>query len=159
MARDYLIFDLDGTISDPAPGILRSINFALSRYGYAEVDERRVAECIGPPIDEVFRELTRNASRERIVALVARYRARYADVGFSESELYTGVVRAVAGLAESESPLAVCTSKRADFAERILDMFGLRDCFRFVAGARSEWPRLISLRSFSRMGSSVPARS
>lgn len=133
MAADHLIFDLDGTISDPAEGILRSINYALAGFGHTEIASSEVSEYIGPPIDVSFRKLT-GAPEAHVRALVASFRERYADVGFAENTLYPGVAEALTTLAARGIPLGVCTSKRVDLAAKVLAHFGLRRVFRFVSG-------------------------
>ena len=130
----HLIFDLDGTISDPATGIARSINYALSSFGYATLPEHSISPYIGPPIDETFAQITGSSSSEHILVLVRKYRERYAEVGYSENVIYPGIVNALEQLVARGVPLGLCTSKRADFAERILALFGIREHFQFVNG-------------------------
>ena len=134
MSSDHLILDLDGTISDPSVGIFRSINYALEGFGYPPICESRISAYIGPPIDLTFRSLTQTTSEEHIHALVGRFRERYADIGYSENALYPGVADALQTLAQAGARLGLCTSKRVDFAERILSMFGLRPHFDLVSG-------------------------
>lgn len=134
MKHDSLIFDLDGTISDPAVGIERSINHALAAFGYPRVSGKRILACIGPPIDASFRALTGADSEEHILALVTRFRDRYDAVGYAENSLYPGIEAVLGQLAAAGRRMGVCTSKRADFAEKILAMFGLRELFAFVSG-------------------------
>lgn len=129
-----LIFDLDGTLSDPSVGIYRCMNFALSAYGYAEVSKETVAAEIGPPLDEAFGRFQPGADKATIEGLVAKYRERYASLGYSENQLYPGVAELLAGLVQAKVRVGVCTSKRKDFAEKILAMFGLLDSFSFVSG-------------------------
>jgi phosphoglycolate phosphatase len=133
-ATAFLVFDLDGTISDPAVGIGRSINYALEHYGYPAISEAKVSQFIGPPLDFAFGSITGNSSPGHIAALVSKYRERYADVGYSENVLYSGVSAALDALVSSGVPVGLCTSKRADFAESILRLFGLRHHFRFLCG-------------------------
>jgi phosphoglycolate phosphatase len=130
----FLIFDLDGTISDPAVGIGRSINHALAHFGYSTISEDAVSQYIGPPLDISFESITGNSSPGDIAALVSKYRERYADVGYAENVLYSGVPEALEALASAGVPLGLCTSKRVDFAESILRFFGLRHHFRFLSG-------------------------
>jgi phosphoglycolate phosphatase len=130
----HLIFDLDGTISDPSVGIWRSINYALTSFDYASVPEDSISAYIGPPIDVTFRELTQSESEEHILTLVAKFRERYADIGYSENSLYPGIDDAIGKLVEAGARIGLCTSKRVDFAEQILSMFGLRSHFQFVSG-------------------------
>lgn len=129
-----LVFDLDGTICDPIAGIGRCINFALGSHGFDTVSETRVARLIGPPLDDVFRSLLPEADDRLIVALIAQYRERYAQSGYAESEIYQGIAGALASLTELGLRFGVCTSKRADFAEKILERFGILDLFSFVDG-------------------------
>jgi phosphoglycolate phosphatase len=130
----HLIFDLDGTISDPAIGIARSINYALSSFGYPTLPEKSISQYIGPQIDETFAQITASISPEHISALVGKYRERYAEVGYSENVIYPGVADALERLVARGVPLGLCTSKRVDFAERILALFGIREYFQFVNG-------------------------
>jgi phosphoglycolate phosphatase len=127
------VFDLDGTISDPSVGILRSINYALRAYGHSAVDADSVSVLIGPPIDDAFRRLTVQSSPKHISELVAKFRERYADVGYSENTLYQGMREILTQLA-GEQPLALCTSKRADFARKILTLFEIDHLFGVVSG-------------------------
>ena len=129
-----LVFDLDGPISDPAVGIGRSINYALQFYGYPAISEDQVSQFIGPPLDMTFQSITGNSSPADVAALVSRYRERYADVGYSENILYSGVPEALEALVSAGVPIGLCTSKRADFAESILRLFGLRHHFGFLSG-------------------------
>lgn len=129
-----VVFDLDGTISDPALGIGRSINYALQRYGFAPIDDADVSQHIGPPLDVSFKRITGSSAEQLIDDLVATYRERYAVVGYAENVLYEGIPKALERLVEDGARLGVCTSKRVDFAEKILSMFGLRSLFRFVSG-------------------------
>jgi phosphoglycolate phosphatase len=148
--HDLVMFDLDGTISDPLVGIGRSINYALSYFGHAPLELTALAVHIGPPLDKAFRSITGTTSPDQVGALVAKYRERYAEIGYSENVLYPGVPEALATLANAGMPLAVCTSKRVDFAERILEMFGLRHHFRFVSGGDigvQKWQQVAELTS------------
>jgi phosphoglycolate phosphatase len=130
----FRIFDLDGTISDPAVGIGRSLNFALQHYGYPAIRESDVSQFIGPPLDQTFTSIVGSSSPEHIGALVAKYRERYADLGYAENVIYPGILEALRALDTIDIPLGLCTSKRADFADSILRLFGIRQYFRFISG-------------------------
>lgn len=134
MSRAALVFDLDGTLSDPVLGIGRSINHALVAQGHRPLADHEVSPFIGPPLDVTFRQLIPQASHGEVLALVASYRERYGAVGFAENTLYDGVPDALSALAARGVVMGVCTSKRADFAEKILALFGLRQHFVFVSG-------------------------
>jgi phosphoglycolate phosphatase len=150
LSYEYLVFDLDGTISDPKDGIVRSLNYALLDHGFESRDEGELATYIGPPLDHTFRDLTQSQDSELILSLVARYRERYSDIGYAENVLYSGIPEVLERLASVTScTLGVCTSKRADFAERILELFNLREYFEFVDGGDvgiEKWQQLQGLK-------------
>lgn len=132
---ETLIFDLDGTLTDPAVGIRRSLSYALESLGYRRLTAAEVSPLVGPPLDWAFRQIVRDASDETVLTLVAKYRERYRAVGYAENVLYAGIAEALRQLSGDRIPMGVCTSKRTDVAEQILDMFGLRRHFGFVCGA------------------------
>jgi phosphoglycolate phosphatase len=134
MPNDHLILDLDGTLSDPSVGLLRSINYALTNFSYPAVSPAEISAYIGPPIDVTFRRLSQSTSEGHVLALVAKFRERYADIGYAENTLYPGIVDALDGLFQRGVRLGLCTSKRVDIAEKVLTMFGLREYFAFVSG-------------------------
>ena len=114
----------------------------------------RVPAYIGPPLDESFCALTGITDAEQIGAFVAKYRERYAQVGYAENELYPGIPEAIERLSAAGVPLGVCTSKRVDFAERILRMFGLHEHFAFVSGGEigtHKWQQIESLLADGRI--------
>lgn len=130
--HDLVLFDLDGTISDPLEGIGRSINYALVHFDYEPINLSELVKYIGPPLDKTFQEITGHEKDSE--ALVAKYRERYGDIGYSENVLYPGITNALLELSAAKVPMALCTSKRQDFAERILEMFGLIHYFQFING-------------------------
>lgn len=134
MPIDTLIFDLDGTISDPSDGIARSVNHALSLLDYEPLAEECIHGMIGPPLTEIFEHFLGPLEEDRLLALVEAYRDRYARTGYRENELYEGMPEVIAALSARGFRLGICTSKRADYAARIVEMFGLRDHFEFVDG-------------------------
>ncbi len=129
-----LIFDLDGTISNPVVGFGRSINYALGAFGYPEIDDEELSQYIGPPLEATFRRVAPGASAAAILGLVAKYRERYGEVGYTENLVYPGIPEALQHLAAHGVQMGICTSKRVDFAERILTLFELRSHFAFVSG-------------------------
>ena len=158
MAARVIVFDLDGTISDPLVGFARSINHALELQGFAPRSAADLARFIGPPLDETMALLSDAADAAIRTRLIADYRERYADLGYAENTLYDGIPDALQALRESGATLGLCTSKRVDFAERILDLFGLRGLFAFVSGGEigvHKWQQLQALRE----AGAVDARS
>lgn len=153
---ELLIFDLDGTISDPLEGSTNCTNHALVRHGLPEVDATAVAELIGPPLNEAFEAIVGADSRELIDRLVATYRERQGGVGLLECRLYPGVVDALSALAGYGRRLAVCTSKPTRFATQILAHYGIAHWFDFIDGGDVRIPKWQQLRRLRDEGR-VPA--
>lgn len=89
---------------------------------------------IGPPLTEIFEHFLGALDSEVMLALVGKYRERYASVGYAENQVYDDIPAIVSQLSANGYRLGICTSKRADNAARILDMFGLSSHFSFVDG-------------------------
>jgi phosphoglycolate phosphatase len=130
-----ILFDLDGTISDSRVGIVRSTNYALNELGLQEYPEKELIKFIGPPLDYMFNALIPGCTKESLAEVVAKYRERYFDVGWRENVLYEGIEDALNFLAEKGLVLSVCTSKRTDVAEEIIEYFGLTKYLQGVYGA------------------------
>ena len=94
-AQPFHIFDLDGTLSDPSVGIGRSLNHALQHFGHAPISAKDVSQYIGPPLDQIFQSRIAGVSAGHVVELVAKYRERYAEVGFAENVIYPGIAEAL----------------------------------------------------------------
>jgi phosphoglycolate phosphatase len=147
---DRIVFDLDGTLSDPLLGIGRSINHALVHHGFPELAMAALSRYVGPPIDETFATLTGRSDPVAIAAFVEKFRERYGETGYAENVLYPGIADVLSELRASGIPLALCTSKRQDFAEKILEMFGLREHFDLVSGGDvgvHKWQQMAALRA------------
>ena len=135
MKYEYLIFDLDGTISDPKDGIVKCLNHALSSHSFPIQDEEELSTYIGPPLDSTFKAITNSDNTDLIASLVTKYRERYSEIGYSENVIYKGIPEILETLASiSKIKLGICTSKREDFARKILDLFGLTHYFCFING-------------------------
>jgi len=135
MRCDSLIFDLDGTISDPSVGISRSINYALLHHGFQACSREQISSLIGLPLDQMYHRLATDVDERQIPSMVDKYRERYLEIGFSENVLYDGMREVIDELHELRScNLGICTSKRNDVAEKVLQMFDLTDYFGFVSG-------------------------
>lgn len=134
MQYETLIFDLDGTISDPFVGISRSINHALESLSYGAVDPERIRPMIGPPLTEIFEHFLGPLAENNMQELVDKYRERYASVGYAENRIYDDIPDIISQLSASGYRMGICTSKRADYAARIVEMFGLSSRFSFVDG-------------------------
>ncbi len=129
----YILFDLDGTLTDPGQGIKNSVIYALSKYGLrAEASE---LDCfIGPPLIESFMKYY-GLDREGAERAVDYYREYFADRGIFENRLIEGVPEMLAALKLHGKGLALATSKPYAFAKRILEHFSLDGYFDVVCGA------------------------
>lgn len=128
-----VFFDLDGTLTDPKPGIVRSIQYALERLGRPVPEEDALLWCIGPPLRSSFVQLLEG--EEEADRAVALYRERFGDVGLFENALYPGIEALLTRLASSGRNLHVATSKPHLYATRIVEHFGLSACFGEVFGS------------------------
>lgn len=130
-----LVFDLDGTLSDPSEGFFRSMREATLALGGGAPSDAALRRWIGPPLREAFRALLATDEDARVEDGVARYRARYDRIGWSENRVYAGVPAMLDTLRDAGHRLFVATSKPGVFAERILAHFDLRRRFERVRGA------------------------
>lgn len=129
-----LVFDLDGTLSDPFDGIWRSVNHALECHGRPALPADAFHGFVGPPIDQSFRALVPDADEAAVASLVERFRERYGRIGYAENTLYPDIPEALTRLRRAGFVCGVCTNKRRDFALQVLDLFELRAFFAFVSG-------------------------
>jgi phosphoglycolate phosphatase len=131
--RDLVLLDLDGTLTDSAPGIIACIRYALDGLGQPVPDDAVLRGFLGPPLAVTFGQGL-GLPPEMVDAAIEKYRERYHDVGLFENAVYPGVVDALSALG-AQSDLAVATSKPTYSATRILEHFGLADRFAFIGGA------------------------
>ena len=129
----HLLFDLDGTLTDPMEGITRSVQYALRHFGIEVSDLRELCPFIGPPFAESFRTFYGFDDRQTSEA-VAVSREYFTEKGIFENRLYDGMDELLDTLASNGYTLCVATSKPRVFAERILDHFGIARYFSFVGG-------------------------
>ena len=135
MRARALLFDLDGTLTDPRPGIVGSLRHALERLECPSPSDEVLATFIGPPLRGTFAGLLETSSPELIERAVALYRERFGTIGLFENEVYPGV-REMLDAARRLAPAAfVATSKPAVYAERIVKHFGLDHHFARVYGS------------------------
>jgi len=133
MTIDAVFIDLDGTLTDPKPGITGCIRHAQEQLGLPVSHADALTWCIGPPMQESLRTLA--GSDEGGALMLAHYRERYAEVGLFENSVYPGIPDALMALRVSGPRLYVATSKARIYAERILDHFNLAGYFDRVFGS------------------------
>jgi len=130
----YILFDLDGTISDPKEGITKSVQYALQSFGIYEPDLNRLTPFIGPPLRDSFMQFY-GFSPQQAQAAVDKYRERFSAVGKFENELYPGITALLRDLKAAGAHLAIASSKPQVFVEEILVYFGIRQYFEVVVGS------------------------
>jgi phosphoglycolate phosphatase len=129
-----VMFDLDGTLTDSRPGILRTIRHALRLVGLEPPYEEDLLWCVGPPLQDVFARLLPNGDPAIIEQAVSAYVERYDLVGHRENRIYDGVPAMLERLGVSRQ-LSVVTAKRQQIAENILEFLDLRSNFKVVFGS------------------------
>jgi len=137
--KTVILFDLDGTLTDSVQGITRSMTFALEHFGVSVPDLTALNRFVGPPLATAFREM--GVDEADIEAAMAKYRERFSAVGIFENAPYPGIHEALASLRNAGKTLAVATSKRWDYAVRIVAHFGLAEYFSFVGGSELDHTR------------------
>lgn len=129
-----LLFDLDGTLTDPKEGIVKSIRYALEKMDVLFDTDQSLDWCIGPPLRESFAKLIKTQDEGVLHRAVETYRLRFRDTGIYENRVYDGIPESLAQLAGKHT-LYVATSKPAVFAEEIIRHFGLGKYFRAIYGS------------------------
>lgn len=134
-----VFLDLDGTLTDPKPGITRSIRHALTGLGVDAPEEDALTWCIGPPLAQVFEVLLDDAAR--VPRAIDLFRERFGAVGLYENRVYDGVPEMLERLADAGFRLALATSKPHVYARRIVEHFGLDRWVGPVFGAELDGTR------------------
>ena len=136
----YVLFDLDGTISDPKVGICTSVQQALKKFGIDVPDINTLTPFIGPPLRDSFRDFY-HIKPEDMEDVIAAYRARFSTVGLFENDLYDGIPELLKSLKENGRKLALASSKPRVFVEKILDHFGISQYFDVIMGSELDGTR------------------
>ncbi len=137
---DLILFDLDGTLTDPGEGITNSVAYALSKRGIAVSDRKELYKFIGPPLKDSFMEYYGFTETDAEAAVKA-YREYFRDRGIFENQVYDGARSLLMALKAHGRTVALATSKPEEFARRILVHFGLDSCFDLIAGATMDSSR------------------
>ncbi|MDO5382945.1 MAG: HAD hydrolase-like protein [Eubacteriales bacterium] len=137
MSKKYILFDLDGTVTDSSEGITKSVQHALLGMGIEETSMSNLRRFIGPPLDESFM-MFYNMSREDALKAVSFYRERYGETGIFENKLYDGVKELLETLRENGYVTALATCKPEIYVPRILKYFDIYDLFDIAVGSELE---------------------
>ena len=138
---DTVLFDLDGTITDPGIGITNSIAHAMRRFGLEPWPREQLYVFIGPPLITAFSERF-GVSHDDAVLMLEYYREYFGDRGLFENTVYPGVAEMLATLKDGGVKVALATSKPEPFARQILERFDLMKYFDVVAGATMDSNRI-----------------
>ena len=140
MKTELVIFDLDGTLTDPMLGITRSVQYALRHFGIEVTDLSTLCPFIGPPLKDSFREFygMDDARAEEAIALTREY---FAPKGIFENELYAGIPQLLEALRQGGARIAMATSKPAPFARRIAEHFAIDRYFDLIEGSTLDGTR------------------
>ena len=134
---DYILFDLDGTLTDPFDGISKCIIYALENFGISVPDPKALESFIGPPLFDQFKEQY-GFTDDQAEQAVKKYRERYSTVGWKECTLISGTRELLKKLKGSGLRVALATSKPEGFAKKILEHFDIGEYFDFIGGAEME---------------------
>ena len=135
-----ILFDLDGTITDPKQGIINSVLYAAEQFGFKEEDVESLDAFIGPPLHHSFQKRY-GVSEADSFEMVKQYRVYYADKGIFECYLYKGIEDTIKELYQKGIFLSLATSKPVFYADKLLVHFGLDQYFSFVAGSEMDGSR------------------
>lgn len=137
---ETILFDLDGTLTDPGMGITNSVMYALKEMG-CEVPERKALyKFIGPPLHDSFSQFYGMSESEAVEA-VRQYRVYYRDKGIFENDVYDGIPEMLDALKKAGKRLVLATSKPEEFAKIIMAHYGLDKWVTEIAGATMDKAR------------------
>lgn len=136
-----ILFDLDGTISDPKEGITKSIAFALEKMAHIPPPLEELAIYIGPPLKSAFEEMLGDAAQAEKALSLYRYRYNEQGRGMVENVLYPAIPEALAALKNTRKRLYIATSKPHVIATKVVQHFGLQDFFVKIYGSELDGTR------------------
>ena len=140
MMYNIVLFDLDGTLTDPGLGITNSVAYALKKWNIEVADRTTLYKFSGPPVSDSFQRYY-GFSEEDSLKAIEYYREYFRDKGIFENEVYEGVVDLLETLRAQGKKVVLATSKPEGFAKTILEHFQLVKHFDFVAGASMDESR------------------
>ncbi len=139
--KKYILFDLDGTLTDSAEGITNSVAHVLEHYGIPVEDKSALNVFVGPPLVESFMKYY-GFDQEKAKKSVGIYREYFEDKGMFENAVYPGIPELLGSLKKDGYRLYVATSKPEQYSVKIIEHFGLAEYFEMVGGADMEETRV-----------------
>lgn len=157
---DMILFDLDGTLTDPKTGITLSVQYALHKMGIQETDPDALTPFIGPPLADSFKEFYHMSDEEALQA-IGYYRERFSVTGLYENKVYPGIEELLANLKKQGKKLIVATSKPTKFSIQILEHFALKSFFTAIVGSNLDGTRTRKKEviEFALAGETIPDRN
>lgn len=137
---DVILFDLDGTLTESAPGITNSVVYALKKFGIEETDQEKLNKFVGPPLTETYSQYY-GFTEEQCQQGVVWFREYYEAKGIFENSVYDGVEEMLKRLHDAGKRIIMATSKPEPMAVRIVEHFGLADYFERIAGSTMDETR------------------
>ncbi|MBQ6172223.1 MAG: HAD hydrolase-like protein [Clostridia bacterium] len=132
--KKYILFDLDGTLTDPQEGIVNSVKYSLEKLGITKYDENSLPSFIGAPLSQAYTEYF-GFTEEKAKEAIRLFREYYTPKGIFENHVYPGVKNMLSKLYSKEYTLAVATLKPTPTSVRVLEHFGLNKYFTFICGS------------------------
>ena len=140
MKYSTILFDLDGTLTDPFEGITKSVQYAAQHFGYDEPELENLRHFIGPPLREELRD-TYNLTEEESYEAISLYRERFSTVGLFENKMFDGVPELLSALKQNGATLAIASSKPQKYVLQILEHFDILKYFNLVVGSEMDGTR------------------
>ena len=137
---DVVLFDLDGTLTDPGEGITNSVAYALNKFGISVDDKKELYNFIGPPLIDSFMKYY-GMNYEDGLKAVEYYREYFGVTGIFENTMFKGIPELLDSIKKSGRKISLATSKPEEYAIRILDHFGLTKYFDFIGAATMDESR------------------
>lgn len=147
--HDFILFDLDGTLTDPGEGIINSLQYSLNHYGI-KGDPEILKQFIGPPLIDSFKKYF-DFDEEKAKEAISIYREYFAEKGVLENEIYPGIPELLKALQDQGKEFAIATTKPTVFALQVLEHFSIHTFFKeelvigsFLDGTRTDKAEIIS---------------
>lgn len=130
----YILFDLDGTLSDSKEGITKSFQYALEQFGIKVENLDELEPVIGPPLKKSFMDFYHLTEEEALLA-IEKYRERFGTVGLYENIIYPGIKELLEELVKQGVEIAVASSKPTEYVEQICEYFEIKEYFHHIVGS------------------------
>ena len=136
----YLLFDLDGTLTDSAEGIIKCVQYAAEKMGAEYKDAKELRVFVGPPLSESFQKVY-GFSKDESQQAIAYYRERFKPIGMFENAVYDGIPELLRKMKENGKVNLIASSKPEEFVKTILEHFDIAKYFDIIVGASMDESR------------------